>query len=355
MVVTPTSGRRRTIRGDLTATFRIVTFNLRGHGLSEKPPEAEYYADGQLWADDVASVIDQTGLEKPILVAWSYGGYVVADYLRAHGDSRIGGINLVGAGVLLMPPAFDHIGPGMLENVQGMCARDLAANIAATRRFLHACTSRPLGDDEVAAALGWNMVVPSAVRGALLSREVDSRDILASVSVRSRDPRAGRHDRVAFDGRAHAHRLPGRDRVVVRRCRSHTVLAAAGSLRPRTRHPGTQRGLHSRHGPVTIRHRYRAVGRASHPRFHPPRPTPNIASTRPVSRAQIGDPDLAEVLNDRGVGFVGGVDLPRRTRCHNYRLLRPDLLGGWSCTRRPATPHSRWGTVRSWSEPPLRW
>ena len=171
------------VRGDLTATFRIVTFDLRGHGLSEKPTKPEHYADGQLWADDVASVIDQTGLEKPILVAWSYGGYIVADYLRAYGDSRIGSINLVGAGVLLRPPAFHHIGPGMLDNVQGMCARDLAANIAATRRFLGACTSKPLGDDEVAAALGWNMVVPSTVRGALLSRKLDSSDILANVSV----------------------------------------------------------------------------------------------------------------------------------------------------------------------------
>ena len=108
--------------GELTGTFRIVTFDLRGHGLSEKPLGPEHYADGQLWADDVASVIDQTGLEKPILVAWSYGGYIVADYLRAYGDSRIGAINLVGAAILLRPPAFDHIGPGLLENVQGMCA-----------------------------------------------------------------------------------------------------------------------------------------------------------------------------------------------------------------------------------------
>ena len=171
------------VRGDLTGTFRIVTFDLRGHGLSEKPPGPEHYGDGQLWADDVATVIDQTGLDKPILVAWSYGGYIVADYLRAYGDSRIGGINLVGAGVLLGALAFDHVGPGMLENVKGMCAEDLAENIAATRRFLRSCTSRPLGDDEMAAALGWNMVVPYSVRQALLSRELDSSDILAKVSV----------------------------------------------------------------------------------------------------------------------------------------------------------------------------
>jgi non-heme chloroperoxidase len=131
----------------------------------------------------VAAVIDQTGLDQPTLVAWSYGGYIVADYLRAYGDARISGINLVGAAVILRPPAFDHIGPGMLENAPEMCVPDVFANTAATRRFLRACTSRPLNDDELAAALAWNMVVPPAVRGALLSRELDGSDALASTSV----------------------------------------------------------------------------------------------------------------------------------------------------------------------------
>jgi non-heme chloroperoxidase len=171
------------VRGDLASTSRMVTFDLRGHGLSDKPAGPECYADGQLWADDVAAVIDQAGLEQPVLVAWSYGGYIVADYLRAYGDAHIGGINLAGAALILMPPAFDHIGPGLLENAQDMCAPDLFANITATRRFLRACTSRPLGDDELAAALAWNMVVPSAVRGALFSRELDGIDILARASV----------------------------------------------------------------------------------------------------------------------------------------------------------------------------
>jgi non-heme chloroperoxidase len=131
----------------------------------------------------VASVIDQAGLEQPILVAWVVRGYIVADYLRAYGDALIGGINLVDTAVILRPPAFDHIGPGLLENVQGMCAADLSANIAATQRFLRANTSRPLRDDEMAAALAWDMVAPPTVRGALLSRELDASDLLARVEV----------------------------------------------------------------------------------------------------------------------------------------------------------------------------
>jgi non-heme chloroperoxidase len=171
------------VHGDLASRFRLVTFDLRGHGLSEKPSGPEHYADGQPWADDVAAVIDQTGLERPVLVAWSYGGYVVTDYLQAYGDARIGGIDLVGAAVILRPPTFDHLGPGLLENAQEMCVPDLFANIAATRRFLRACTSGPLDDEELSAAFAWNMVVPPAVRGALISRELDGSDILAGVSV----------------------------------------------------------------------------------------------------------------------------------------------------------------------------
>jgi non-heme chloroperoxidase len=174
---------RKQVEGDLAAAFRIVTFDLRGHGLSEKPLGSEHYGDGQRWADDVAAVIDQTGLERPILVAWSYGGFVVSDYLRAYGEARIGGIDLVAAAVILEPPTFDHFGPGLLENAQEMCVPDLAANIAATRRFLRACTSGPLGDEELSAALAWNMAAPPAVRAALIARALDGSDVLARVSV----------------------------------------------------------------------------------------------------------------------------------------------------------------------------
>lgn len=171
------------VNGELAGRFRIVTFDLRGHGLSEKPQGPETYSNGQLWADDVAAVIEQTGLERPVLVAWSYGGFVVADFLRAYGDESIGAVNLVGAAVILRPPSFDHLGPGLLENAEDACAADLATNIAALQRFLRACTVHRLDQDEWAAALCWNMVVPPAVRGALISRELDASDALAAASV----------------------------------------------------------------------------------------------------------------------------------------------------------------------------
>ena len=171
------------VQGDLAARSRIVTFDLRGHGLSESPSEPDRYADGRLWADDLAAVIEQTGLRSPVVVAWSYGGLVVTDYLRAYGDAGIAAINLVGAAVMLKPPTFEHVGPGFLENAGDASESDLATNIAAIQRFLHASTVEELDEPEWTAALCWNMVVPPAVRGALISREVDGSDSLASVSV----------------------------------------------------------------------------------------------------------------------------------------------------------------------------
>jgi non-heme chloroperoxidase len=171
------------VNGQLADRFRIVTFDLRGHGLSEKPLGPDEYASGQLWADDVAAVMEQVGLERPVLVAWSYGGFIVADFLRAYGDASIAAINLVGAAVVLRPPSFDHLGPGLLENAQDACVSDLATNIAAIQRFLRACTADRLDQNAWVTALCWNMVVPPAVRGALISREIDGSDALAAASV----------------------------------------------------------------------------------------------------------------------------------------------------------------------------
>jgi len=171
------------LAGPLGESFHLVTFDNRGHGASEKPADPAHYADQRLWADDLAAVIEQTRLERPVLVAWSYGGFIVTDYLRANGDGAIGGIDLVGAAVLLRPPSFDHIGPGLLANAQAACSPDPGTSIAAIRRFVRACTVDSLDQDLWVTALCWNMFTPPEIRGALLARELDASDVLGEVSV----------------------------------------------------------------------------------------------------------------------------------------------------------------------------
>jgi non-heme chloroperoxidase len=63
----------RQYESGLADEFRLVAYDLRGHGMSEAPLEPEHYSDGQLWADDLAAIIDQLRLDRPVLVGWSYG------------------------------------------------------------------------------------------------------------------------------------------------------------------------------------------------------------------------------------------------------------------------------------------
>ena len=170
--------------GDLAKDYRMIALDLRGHGMSEKPASEEQYTDTRLWADDIAAVISALGLNRPFVHAWSYGGLVLCDYIRHHGERHVGGINFVGAATTLNADAFGTlIGPGFFEPFADATTDDLTKNIAAMRRFLRGVTHRPLPSDEFETALCWNMVVPPGVRGALGARNLDNDDVLAKLCV----------------------------------------------------------------------------------------------------------------------------------------------------------------------------
>jgi non-heme chloroperoxidase len=157
----------------------MVTYDLRGHGNSDKPFEPERYKDSKAWADELQAVMDATGLKRPVLAGWSYGGRIMADYLKVHGTARLAGLNYVDAGQKA-DPAF--VGPN-LKNLPLMASEDLATNIAATRVFLHGCFSRQPTPDEFETMLAFNMMVPPKVRLGLSNRPLDIDDILRKLEL----------------------------------------------------------------------------------------------------------------------------------------------------------------------------
>jgi non-heme chloroperoxidase len=160
----------------LAANFRMVTLDLRGHGSSDKPLDKERYAHAR-WGDDTAAVIRACGLRRPVLVGWSYGGNVICDYLRDFGTDNIAGINFVAAATKVDPSFF---GPGR-QNFPAMLSEDLATNIGGTRGFLRACFERQPTEDEFEIMLSFNMVVPPAVRAAIMARPPNPGDVLAGI------------------------------------------------------------------------------------------------------------------------------------------------------------------------------
>jgi non-heme chloroperoxidase len=167
--------------GGLEDEFRVVALDLRGHGLSEKPMGTGPYTDAQLWADDIAAVIRELALDRPVLVGWSYGGLVLSDYVRAYGEAAISGLHYVAAAVMLKP-GTPHIGPGFNDHAAGATSASLSDNIRAMRGFVSACTARPMSPEDRETALCFNMLVPARVRAALTEREVDSDDVLRSLT-----------------------------------------------------------------------------------------------------------------------------------------------------------------------------
>jgi non-heme chloroperoxidase len=168
----------------LAEEFRLVAYDLRGHGMSQAPLEPEHYTDGQLWADDVAAIIEQLRLDRPVLVGWSYGGFIICDYLRAHGQDQIAAIDFVAGGVKLGEAAFGTlIGPGFLDNFADATADDLPTNIRGMRGLVKAFPAKPFPPDEVETLLCSSMTVPAQIRANLAAREIDGDDVLRALQV----------------------------------------------------------------------------------------------------------------------------------------------------------------------------
>jgi non-heme chloroperoxidase len=168
---------KQVTNGDLAREFHMVTYDLRGHGNSDKPLEPERYKTGKYWADELQAVMDATGLKRPVLAGWSYAGRVMADYLTTHGPGKLAGLNYVDAGQKADPSFF---GPN-LRNLPLMASEDLATNIAATRAFLHDCFSIQPSQAEYEIMLAFNMMVPPKVRLGMSGRPLQVDDMLRSL------------------------------------------------------------------------------------------------------------------------------------------------------------------------------
>jgi non-heme chloroperoxidase len=164
---------------DLAKEFHIVTYDLRGHGNSDKPLDPASYRDSKAWGDEVQAVIDAAGMKRPVLVGWSYAGRVVYDYVATHGASKISGIDFVDASIKFIP---DLVGEN-LKNLPLMASEDLSINIAATRTFLHGCFSRQPSADDFETMLAFNMMVPPKVRTGLSGRPLDATDLMSKLTL----------------------------------------------------------------------------------------------------------------------------------------------------------------------------
>ncbi len=78
---------------DLEADHRVIGIDLPGFGSSPAPADPSK-ASMEGWADLVAGVFDELGLDQPVVVAASMGGYLAFAMIRQHLD-KLGPLVLV--------------------------------------------------------------------------------------------------------------------------------------------------------------------------------------------------------------------------------------------------------------------
>jgi len=168
---------KRQYEGPLAADHRIVAFDLRGHGCSGKPwTEAAYY-DAKIWADDVSAVIKAKQLRSPLVVGWSFGGYVVVNYVQHHGGQGIAGAVLVGSNAGMLPPPTD---PKLIAQMAAQRAAsaskqpDVEAGIAEGHGFVRLMTARPAAPEMAEIMFAANQMLPVYARRAMSNRSLQS-------------------------------------------------------------------------------------------------------------------------------------------------------------------------------------
>ncbi len=74
----------------LAAQYRVIGFDLRGHGLSGKPHDPSRY--GREMALDIARLLDHLGVDRAHILGYSLGAHIVAQLLSLHPERFVSAI-----------------------------------------------------------------------------------------------------------------------------------------------------------------------------------------------------------------------------------------------------------------------
>jgi pimeloyl-ACP methyl ester carboxylesterase len=112
----------------LARNYQVIAFDVRGHGLSDRPTREEAY--GPELVEDVVRLLDHLEIKKAHIVGYSMGGIIAGNFIARHPDRVLSG-TLGGMGWLKKGSVahwgFGRIGKGeATARPLALCGRSLA-------------------------------------------------------------------------------------------------------------------------------------------------------------------------------------------------------------------------------------
>jgi pimeloyl-ACP methyl ester carboxylesterase len=169
----------------LAEDHHVVTYDLRGHGLSGKTDDGHSLSG---YAEDLEFLADSLDLEDITVIGWSMGVAVLLTYLQEFGDGRVRAIGLID-----QTPKFyseddwefalmgEFSEEGLAELVGG-----LEVNRPETAKsIIQAFFAEPRSEERLAEMYARTTLTPTSVATAMLNDMVprDFREVLPEIPV----------------------------------------------------------------------------------------------------------------------------------------------------------------------------
>ena len=149
---------------DFARRHRVITFDPRGNGRSDRPPAADGYLESA-FADDILAVMDATGTERAVLVSLSLGAQRSLLVAAEHPDRVVGSV-FIGPSLRLGQPhpdrpvlPFDELldtDEGWAKYNRHVWRRDFEGFLEF---FFGECFSEPHSTKPIEDCVGWGLEI----------------------------------------------------------------------------------------------------------------------------------------------------------------------------------------------------
>jgi pimeloyl-ACP methyl ester carboxylesterase len=168
----------------LASQFHIVRMDLRGHGLSDKLTDPEAFMDSKTWADDIHAVITTLNLKKSVLAGWSYGGYIMCDYMRHYGQENLGGLIFIDAATEMgRKEASSMMGGEFLALIPGFFSDDYVRGVTTLQHLTKMLTFEELDLHTLYFLVGVNAITLPVSGKGMFSRKLDNKELLGKITL----------------------------------------------------------------------------------------------------------------------------------------------------------------------------